>query len=155
MPLELNDKQVLPDGIHDADMEEIERLFGQFQRSTRRSEFVKRLRDYVIELRKAGLGESLIIDGSFIMGCIDEPEDIDIVLVLADNWDMKDDLRPFEYNLISRRDIKRHYPFGVFVVTRGSEIELELLEYFSQVNTKWYEFGFDDESTKGLVRIVL
>lgn len=156
MPLELNDKQVLPDGIHDVGIEEIERLFGQFQRSTRRSKLVKQLRDYVIELQKAGIAEFLIIDGSFVMGCIDEPEDIDIVLVLANNWDMTVELRPFEYNLISRRDVKRYYPFDVFVVRSGSAEESGFIDYFSKINRKWHtDYGFDEESTKGLVRIKL
>lgn len=156
MPLELNDLQVLPHGIHDATMEEIRELFGEFQRSVRRMRLCDKLEEYVRELRSANLGQFLVVDGSFVMGCVDEPEDVDVVLVMAATWDMPSELRPFQYNLLSKRMVKKKFPFDVFIVREGSGEEKSVVDLFSKVNTKWYErFGFPERSTKGLVRIAL
>ena len=156
MTLELNDKKVLPDGIHDADLEEIREVFGQFQRSNRRNTLCGKLADYLDELKQAGIAEAVIVDGSFIMGCIDEPDDIDIILVLAENWDMTQNLRPFQYNLVSKKDVKRNFPIDLILVRSGSAEEAYWVSFFSKVNIKWYdEYGFPDGSTKGLVRISL
>jgi hypothetical protein len=156
MPLELNNKQLLPEGLHIADLQELNRVFGRFQRSARRMQLVERLTEYVARLRQAGIGESLIVDGSFVMACVDEPRDIDLILVLPDNWDTTLDLNPYRYNLISRKRVKQEFPFDLFLVTSGSKEEAAWVQYFSQVNVKWYDIcALPQDSTKGLVRILL
>ena len=116
----------------------------------------KKLTDYLDALRKAGIGGSLIVDGSFIMPAVDQPEDIDMVLVLPEEWDMTADLRPYQYNLVSKQRIKQEYRFDVFTVRKGSPREQEWVAFFSQVNPKWREgFGWPDDTTKGLVRITI
>lgn len=115
-----------------------------------------KLKEYVAALRNADIRGWLIIDGSFVMSCIDEPEDIDVVLVLAPDWDLKEDLRPFQYNLVSKRDVKRNFPIEVLSALAGSDAEKNWTEYFQQINVKWYEpHGFANGSQKGLVRIAL
>ena len=156
MPLELTKAGVLPVAIHDGDLDEIERLFGGFQRSNRRMTLFAKLKEYVAALRNADIRGWLIVDGSFVMSCIDEPEDIDVVLVLAADWDLKADLRPFQYNLVSKRDVKRNFPIEVLPALAGSDAEKKWTEYFQQINVKWYEpHGFESGSKKGLVRIAL
>ena len=56
-----------------------------------------KLTEYVDAVKKAACGQSVIIDGSFVMACIDEPDDIDLVLVLPPDWDMQADLKPYQY----------------------------------------------------------
>ena len=152
----LTDKQVLPDGVHNSTLENVRELFGGFQRSDRRSKLCAKLEEYLAELKKSGIFGFVIVDGSFIMACVDEPEDIDLVLVLGKNWDMSQDLKPFQYNLVSKKDVKRNYPFDIFPVCDGSDGESYWIDFFSKVNVKWYdEHGFPDGSTKGLVRIAI
>jgi predicted nucleotidyltransferase len=43
----------------------------------------------------------LIIDGSFVTGKAN-PSDVDLVVVLASGHDFSADLRPFEYNFLSK-----------------------------------------------------
>jgi len=156
MPLELNEKSVLPDGIHDASLAEVGERFGQFRRSDRRSRLFQKLEEYIQELRKAEINGWLIVDGSFVMGCVDEPDDIDIVLILTKTLDMATRLKPFQYNLLSKRDIKRNFPFDVFTVREESPEERDWTNFFSKINVKWYErFDFQENSTKGLVRILI
>lgn len=115
-----------------------------------------RLEAYVAALRKADFRGSVIVDGSFVMGCVDEPEDIDIVLVLAGDWDMAADLKPYQYNLVSKKDVRRSYPFDIYPVREGSVEEAEWTGFFTKVNVKWYEPNqLPDGCLKGLVRIAL
>jgi hypothetical protein len=156
MPLTLCDDGILPLGIHDADLTEIGALFGRFQRSNWRVTLFQKLTEYVTELRQAGLRGWLIVDGSFVMSCVDEPGDIDVVLVLPADWDLTARLRPFQYNVVSKRDVKRRYPIEVYVAVAGSETEQQWTGFFQQVNIKWYDrFGFAVGSQKGLARIAL
>ncbi len=41
-----------------------------------------KLKAYVGEVKNADCGSSVIVDGGFVMGCVDKPEDIDLILVL-------------------------------------------------------------------------
>jgi hypothetical protein len=84
--LALDDRKLLPPGVHDASVKEVEELFGRFQRSDRRPRLFAKLRDYVEELQGAEIPGSIIINGSFVMACVDEPEDIDLVLALPTEW---------------------------------------------------------------------
>lgn len=155
-PLELTEAGILPAEMFDVDLDAVEALFGQFQTTSHRRVLFRKLAEYVDALRAADIGEELIVDGSFVMGCIDEPDDIDVVLVLSETWDLAAGLKPFQYNLVSKRDVKRNYPIEVFPVIRGSDAETQWTAYFHQINTKWYEpFGFAAGSRKGLLRIEL
>lgn len=156
MPLPLTPSGILPVAIHDGELADLEYAFGRFQRTNRRMNLFAKLKEYIAALRKAGIRGSLIVDGSFVMTCVDEPDDIDVVLVLAKDWDLSKDLQPFQYNLVSKRNVKRSFPIEVFPVVAGSDSERYWTEYFQQINVKWYEpHGFANGSQKGVVRIAL
>ena len=87
MTLALDERQLLPGGVHDATLEEVDRQFGRFQRTDRRIELVRKLKEYVAAMQQAQIRGSLIVDGSFVMAGVDQPEDLDLVLVLPDDWD--------------------------------------------------------------------
>lgn len=154
MALVLDERGLLPDGVHEATLEEVDAVFARFQKSDRRLKLFARLRNYLVELKKAVVGESVIIDGSFVMPCVDEPEDIDIILVMAEDWDMKADLKPYQYNLVSKKRVKKDHGFDLAVVSKNSPLELEWISFFSQVRPKWCQrFGWPKHATKGLVRV--
>jgi hypothetical protein len=75
MPLVLDDRQLLPPGIHEATLEEIETLFARFQRTNRRLDLFANLKRYVAEVQRTGWACHIIIDGSFVMPPVDEPND--------------------------------------------------------------------------------
>jgi hypothetical protein len=97
MPLTFDARQLLGSGIHDALIEEVEQHFARFQRTDRRMTLFQKLKEYLAALRRAAIGGSLIIDGSFIMPGVDQPEDIDLVLLLPEEWDMMAELRPYHF----------------------------------------------------------
>jgi hypothetical protein len=156
MSLVLDDRKLLPAGVHEASMEEIEERFARFQKSERRLKLFRRLREYLTAVAEAACGAAVIVDGSFVMACVDEPHDIDLILVLPENWDTTADLKPYQYNLVSKRRVKREYGFDILVVAPGSADEQEWTDFFGQVNVKWCkEFGWPMTSTKGIVRVWL
>lgn len=156
MGLVLDNRDLLPVEVHDADLDDIRGLFGSFQRTDRRMHLFQKLTEYVDELRRAGIRGWLIVDGSFVMKRVDEPDDIDVILVFAGNWDFALDLSPFQYNVVSKRDVKRKYPIDVFPAIAGTESETKWIDFFQTINIKWYEkLGYEAGDAKGLVRIAL
>lgn len=156
MPLVFDERKLLPAGVHEATLEEVRELFGRFQKSDRRAKLFAKLDAYINEVKRATCGTSVIIDGSFVMGCVDAPEDIDLILVLPADWDTTADLRPYQYNLVSKKRVKKHYGFDAFAVSPGSEREQEWVILFTRVSPRWCEkFGWPEDTQKGIVRVLL
>jgi hypothetical protein len=154
--LVLDERKLLPPGVHDASLPEVEKLFGRFERSDRRTTLFRKLRDYLKKLNCAGCAGAVIIDGSYVMGCVDEPEDIDLVVVLNEDWDWDVELKPYQYNVVSKRRVKEQYGFDAFFVRPGSPQQTEWIAFFARVNVKWCtRFGWPDELAKGIVRVSL
>jgi hypothetical protein len=98
----------------------------------------------------------VILDGSFVMGCVDEPDDIDLILVLPTDWDMDAELKPYQYNLVSKKSIKQLYRFDLITVRASSAQEAEWIAFFKQVNVKWHEqFDWPADTWKGIIRVML
>lgn len=156
MALVFDDRQLLPLGVHEVSMETVKDYFGKFQRSDRRVKLFAKLTEYMDAVKKAGCGVSVIVEGSFVMAGVDEPEDIDVVLVLPIGWNRLAELRPYQYNLVSKRSVKKTFGFDVFVVEGESAEEAKWIEFFGNVRLKWREkFGWPDGTRKGIVRVQL
>jgi hypothetical protein len=152
LPMMVEYNLLLP-GIHDATLETVRERFGCFQHSDRRCKLFAKLMEYVVEAQRAGC--EIIVDGSFVMSDIDEPDDIDLVIVYPENWDMRTELKPFEYNLISRRSVRKKFGFDVFAARANSPEWRQWIEFFSKVNPKWCQpYKIPAGTCKGLVRVV-
>ena len=46
---------VLPEGVHACTMDQVDQVFGRFQRSDRRFRLTEKLRDFVEEARRSGI----------------------------------------------------------------------------------------------------
>lgn len=138
---------LLPEGIHDCTLDELRERFGQFQRTDRRPRLYGQLETLVREAQKTGFFVSIIIDGSFVTEN-DTPNDVDLILVLHANHDMKANLRPFEYNVVSKWQLSRLYKLDAFIDQEG-EKELEKhVKFFGRVRG-------DADRRKGMLRIFL
>jgi hypothetical protein len=120
MSLILDDRKLLAPGVHEASMKDVEEHFARFQKGDRRIRLFQKLSDYLAAVKKAECGTSVILDGSFIMACVDEPDDIDLILILPPNWDAAADLKPYQYNLVSKKRVKKAYGMDVVSVHPGS-----------------------------------
>ena len=90
MELVFDERKLLLPGVHDVSMDTVKEYFGKFQRADRRTNLFAKFDEFVEAVKKAACpAAAVIIDGSFVMGCIDEPDDIDLVLVFPHGWDMQ------------------------------------------------------------------
>jgi hypothetical protein len=149
---QLNDG-VLPVGIHPCTFEEIVNVFGRFNRSDKRPRLTERLKQYVFDASNSGIASAVIVDGSYITQK-PEPSDVDLILVLRADFDLAQELRPFEYNIQSKRMVRRLYGFDVLPARDGSVAYDRYVSDFSRVRLD------DPEQTtnqryKGLLRIEL
>ena len=87
----------------------------------------------------------IIIDGSFVTANPD-PNDIDLILVLNAGHDFTAELRPFEYNVLSRRQARKIYGFDLLLAMHASAVYEEYLAFFAQVRG-------ETSGRKGLLRL--
>jgi hypothetical protein len=133
MPIpELNEHGFLPEGIHEASLEEVRERFGRFQRTDRRPTPFTRLALFLAEVRASGLVEAVIVDGSFV-SAKDEPSDIDLILVLRPDHDYHAQLKPFEYNALSKGSVRRRYRFDILIAHQGSDEQKKYVDLFQRV----------------------
>jgi hypothetical protein len=137
---------LLPPGIHDCTIEEIEQRFGGPPRSRRRALLLE-LSAYVSTIETATLAESLIVAGSYVTSAA-EPNDVDILLVLPALHEMSARLRPGHYNLIARARVQKHSSIDLFVAPAESERYRELTEFFQLVRDR-------RDLQKGILRVRL
>jgi hypothetical protein len=76
------------------------------------------------------LVKAIIIDGSFVMGK-DEPDDIDLIIILHPGHDYGSFLRPFEYNVLSRKRVRRAYGFDVVVTEEDGPEYADYVKFFA------------------------
>jgi hypothetical protein len=134
-------------------MDEVDQVFGRFQRTDRRIQLTKRLRLFVDDATRSGIAAAVVIDGSYVTAK-EQPGDIDLLVALRPDFDLSQELRPFEYNIRSKRMIKQLYKFDVFVEVDGSDGYLGWVAFLSRVR-KDDPDQHTSRLTKGLLRIAL
>jgi uncharacterized protein DUF6932 len=122
----------LPLGIHDCTLEEIRARFGSFQMTDRRPNLFAKLEAYVSEARASRLLQTMLVNGSFVTAKPD-PNDVDLILVLAADHDFSSDLTPAAYNIVSKRMVHRRFGFDLLVAREGSLEYGRWSEFFQQV----------------------
>lgn len=144
---------VLPEGVHVCSFDEVAPAFGQFQRTGGRIQLTVKLGEFLDEPRRSGIIVAVLIDGSYVTGK-HEPNDIDIVVLYRADFDLRQELRPFEYNVLSRRVLRSRFGFDAFIERDGSEGYYGWIDFFSQIR-----LNDPDQATsrirKGLLRIDL
>ncbi len=123
-----DEHRLSPAGIHDCDLEEIARAFGRFRRTDCRQDLMRRLRMFVGEAKSVVKTGSIIIDGSFVTD-IDEPNDVDLIVVSELDWFSIGRLKPSYYNILSKRRIARRFGFDVVTVRSGT-VDLDRAIWF-------------------------
>jgi hypothetical protein len=148
MPIpELNDNGLLPPGVHTCTLDEVKGRFGSFRGSDKRTRLFATLLELVAELRSGDLFAAVILDGSFVTGAV-APNDIDLILALKRTHDWKRDPAVHEYNVLSRRRLRRRFGFDAFLALDGDLDYSELIEFFGGVRD-------NPDVRKGMLRIEL
>jgi hypothetical protein len=134
-------------GIRDCTLDELKARFGSFQGSDRRPQLFARLNTFVTEAKASRLVRWLIVDGSFVTAKPD-PNDIDLILVIAPGHDFAADLSPAEYNVLSKQHVHRRFGFDLLVAREGSIEHDCWSEFFQQVR-------LESGRRKGILRLSL
>lgn len=137
---------LLPVGIHDATLAEIEKAFGM-QNDTRVEHF-KNLKNFCEELEVFGsLIKGIFVDGSFVTSKV-APGDIDIVVVHdEDDFPELDEHENAEFLYEDRA--KERYNFDLFV-----ECDDTMVRFFQTVSIDFaLEHSLSAGHPKGIIRV--
>jgi hypothetical protein len=122
----------LPVGVHDCTFDEIKTRFGVFQGNERRPALTRKLESFIAECRAAGFVRFLLVDGSFVTAST-LPNDIDLVLVLTLAHDLRADLPPKDYNLVSKKNVRKRFGFDIIAVREDTREYDEAVAFFQQI----------------------
>jgi hypothetical protein len=156
--LEITQYGILPSGIHEMNMEELGNFFCGFPKSPYRLRLFETLKKYVQRLKTLKTGTALIVDGSFVMSCVEMPKDIDLILVMPKKWDQTIERIPQEYyNLLSPVGNKTEFAdIHLFVAAEHSPLYHSWIRHFSNIKEDWhFMFDIPYNISKGLVRVTL
>ena len=119
---------VLPPGVHPATWDEFAERFLVFRQSDRRIQLGRKIRALYDESCRSGITRRFFVVGSCVTDKA-EPQDFDCLLV-HDPSIIGTVLRPFQYNLISRRAARRMFGGDVLTAIDDSKALKEYLEFF-------------------------
>ncbi len=144
---DLNEHGVLPRGVHHCNMEEVRARFGTFRQTDARPRLCDHLVRYMTEAGSTGAVAAVFVDGSFVTNK-EVPGDVDLIVVVNEDAlpSSTVDVSPHVYNVVSRRVIKKRFPFDVFVVPNDPEAIEGALEFFAQVKDR-------ADLSKGILRV--
>ncbi|PON12724.1 hypothetical protein C2W62_38130 [Candidatus Entotheonella serta] len=125
---EFTEQGFLPPGIHQTTRDEFKERFALFQRSDRRLRLFEQLDQLLDQAVQAGIVKQIFIAGSFVTAKA-EPNDFDCIIVL-DPSIVGRSLRPFEYNLVSRKMARRLFGGDVMPALDDSPTLQQYLEFF-------------------------
>lgn len=148
MPIpDFNSDGLLPVGIFTCSLEEIEEHFGRFRGTDRRPNLTIKLIEYMRELRSANIAKSIIINGSYITD-IDQPNDIDVLLILKDDINLSEPFPPFVKNTFNHTYIKKYYNLDFKFGFENHESTSEIISLFRKVKER-------PDKEKGLLKIIM
>ena len=142
-----NEYGLLPGGIHDCPIEEAEVRFGRFQQSDRRPQLWAHFREFFREVQAASFIAAILLNGSFVTARPD-PNDIDLILVVAPTHDFARELSPAEYNVLSAQRVKQRHKLDILAAREDPDQYRRYSRLFQQVRGQ-------PQQTKGIVRIKL
>jgi hypothetical protein len=131
--------------VYDCTLAELKARFGGFQKSDRRPQLFARLESFLLEAQASGLVISIVVDGSFTTAKA-EPNDIDLILIIAPNHDFHGDLTAAQYGVLSKRRVYRRHGFDVLVASENSEEHRRYVRFLQQIR-------FEPGQTKGIIQV--
>lgn len=141
---ELTKNGFLPEGIWNCEIEEFTSRFAVFQKTDRRISLFSKLENFLTELSDIKFVKEVIVDGSYVTEK-DEPNDIDIILVLGEDFENAE----IPFWIINRLDaiqLKKKYQFDIKIVIFESSSYFEYLDFFQNVR--------QSNLRKGIVRLI-
>src|SRR6516225_7384705 len=122
---------LLPPGVHDCALEEIENRFAGFRGSDRRPQLWAKFKRFFQAAQASTLVEALVLDGSFVTAG-PNPNDIDLVVVVSANHDFGAGLPPGQYDVLAQKRVRRRFGFDIVVAKNGSGNLAQAVAFFAQ-----------------------
>ncbi len=143
----LESSGLLPLGVHECSLEEMKARFGSFQGSDRRPRLFGKLEAFIAEARASQIVRSLVLAGSFVTSK-PAPNDIDLIVIVARDYDLTADLRPGAYNVVSKKRVQKRFGFDIVAVREETSEFDDAIAFFKQVRR-------EPALGKGLLRVHL
>ena len=121
--------------------------FGGFQGNDQRPRLFAKLESFFVEARAARLIRLVLVNGSFVTSKAD-PNDIELILIVAAGHDFSADLSQQAYNVLSKQRVHRRYGFDILVAREGSVEYDRWLGFFQQVR-------LEPAQRKGILRLIV
>jgi len=115
--------------------------------SDRRPQLFARLEAFLFEAKASRLVVSVVVDGSFVTAKPD-PNDIDLIIVVAAEHDFLAEVSPAGYNVLSKQRIRRRFGFDLLVAREGSVEYRDWTDFFQQVR-------LEPSQRKGILKVRL
>ncbi|MEX2285993.1 MAG: hypothetical protein WD648_02815 [Planctomycetaceae bacterium] len=128
----------LPVGIHLASRAEFRDRFVPLQSIDRRFRIFQQIEKLLSESENSAIVTRITLAGSFVTAKPD-PNDFDVILVFKDSV-LGRQLRPFEYNLVSRKAARRMFGGDIVPAIEGTAALDAYLEFF-QTNRNGQRVG--------------
>jgi hypothetical protein len=144
---QFDENGLLPPGLFDCTLPELKDRFGVFQGNDRRPRLFSWLEELLTGMRRSGMFESVLVDGSFVTAK-STPNDVDLIAVLPANHNFERELSMADYSLVSRTLLRRRFGFDVILARHGSTLYNTYMEFFSHVRDATH-------LRKGLLRLGL
>lgn len=103
--------------------------------------------NFMREAESCRLIDTILLDGSFVTA-EDEPNDIDLVVVVPSDHDFSREFQPSEYNVLSKRRVHQRFAIDLLVARADSEEYHRYAAFFQQVR-------LEPGRKKGILRIWL
>jgi hypothetical protein len=103
--------------------------------------------EFVGAVKASGLVIEVIVDGSFVTDN-PHPNDIDIVLLVSATHDFTTEMRPSNYNILSKRNVRRRFGFDIVLARAGTDDVLQAAGFFQQIRGR-------PDLRKGILRVRL
>jgi len=123
---------LLPLGLYDCSFEELKNRFGSFEQTDRRPLLFAKLEAFILAARGSGFERALVVNGSFVTSK-PSPNDIDLIIVVAAEHDLRADLSPSAYNVVSKKRVQKRFGFDIVAVREGTAELDDAIAFFQQV----------------------
>ncbi|SDQ06979.1 DUF6932 family protein [Virgibacillus salinus] len=123
---------LLPIGVHDCSIEDIERIFSSLPNKDVRNKLFNNLLGYIENIKVAEIPcNHLLVDGSYVTDK-EKPSDVDLALITPYDY-TPETLTLAHYEVMHRDTVKSKYGFTLFHVFYESASLKEIIEYYQGV----------------------
>ena len=142
----------LPEGIYPTTIEEIDRVFGTTMGRESRPDLMGKLMNFIKEVAEVSWIKAIIVNGGFV-SLRPDPNDIDILIVLDDNYVNSSSPSAMEENILDKRYLMRHYSIHLYQAVFDGWPDYDFYTgFFLQRREYQYVNG---RKTKGILRLSL